>query len=373
MCALSAGRRKRSVLILEHNEKIGKKIRISGGGRCNFTNVRTDADCYVSRNPHFLKSALARFTPNDFIAMIERHGIQYSEEEGGRLFCTKGSQEILRMLQRECAEAGVFIRLHCHVIDIKREDGFFVTTDQGLFTSKSLVIATGGLSYPEAGATDLGYRIARQFGLRVRPLKPALVPFTLGKSTVRAFQELSGTSLSASVSCNGTDFRGNILFTHRGLSGPAILQVSSYWKPGDALTIDLFPEGDVAALFMQKRQSRMEMHNLLAGFLPKKFSRIWCELYIQSKPVYQYTDRELRIIADLIQNWKVEPSGTEGYEKAEVTLGGIETDELSSKTMEAKNVPGLYFIGEVVDVTGQLGGYNLQWAWASGHAAGFSV
>ncbi|HXX58546.1 MAG TPA: NAD(P)/FAD-dependent oxidoreductase [Thermodesulfovibrionales bacterium] len=370
VCALSAARRRRSVLILEHNKKIGAKIRISGGGRCNFTNVRTDADNYLSWNPDFPKSALARFTSYDFIAMLERHGIRYYEEEEGRLFCAKGSEEIIRMLQRECDDAGVGIRLHCRVIDIKRKDEFVVTTDQGQFTSKSLVIATGGLSYPRVGATDLGYRIARKFGLRIRPLKPALVPFTFEKGAMRAFQDLSGTSLDASVGCNGAHFRGKILFTHRGLSGPAILQISSYWNPGDALSIDLYPGGDVAALLVRGRQSKMEMHNLLAGFLPKNFSRMWCEAYSRSKPVNQYTDRELKAVAALIHNWTVEPSGTEGYGKAEVTLGGIETDELSSKTMEARNVPGLYFIGEVIDVTGQLGGYNLQWAWASGHAAG---
>ncbi len=370
MCAIEAGRRGRSVLVVDHAERIGKKVLISGGGRCNFTNRDIRPENYISNNPHFCKSALSRFTPDEFIAMLERHGIKYYEKEAGQLFCAEGSGDILEMLKKELFEAGVEMRLHCQVEDVKRDKLFSLTTNQGTFQSESLVIATGGLSYPKLGATYIGYRIARQFGLKVNSLRPALVPFTLNPQDLKIVRELSGVSINASVSCKGKEFRGDILFTHRGLSGPAVLQLSSYWSPGEEININLLPDLDAYELLLARREGRMEMKNLLTEFLPKRLAIIWCELHIQSKPVNQYSDKELRTIGQLLHNWIIIPAGTEGYDTAEVTMGGVDTNELSSKTMEAKKVPGLYFTGEVVDVTGQLGGYNLHWAWASGFAAG---
>lgn len=370
MCAIEAGKRGRSVLVLDHSEKIGKKIRVSGGGRCNFTNIDIRPDNYISHNPHFCKSALSRFTPNDFVSLLERHGIRYYEKEAGQLFCKKSSSEVIDMLQRECDKAGVEVRVNCRIGDVKKDDLFTISTNLGTFETESLVVATGGLSYPKLGATDIGYRIAKQFGIKVTSLRPALVPFTLNPHDLKMVRELSGVSINAVVSCSGISFRGDILFTHRGLSGPAILQVSSYWNPGDAININLLPNMDAYELFMERRQSRMEMKNLLSQHLPDRFAQRWCEMHILSKPMNQYSEKELKVIAQQVRNWTIRPAGTEGYNTAEVTSGGIDTDELSSKTMEAKKVPGLYFIGEVVDVTGQLGGYNLHWAWASGFAAG---
>lgn len=373
MCAIEAGRRGRSVLVIDHAERIGKKVLISGGGRCNFTNRDIRPENYISSNPHFCKSALSRFTPDDIIAMLERDGIKYYEKEAGQLFCAETSGDILEMLKKELCEAGVEMRLHCQVEDVKRDKLFSLTTNQGAFQSESLVVATGGLSYPKLGATDIGYRIARQFGLKVNSLRPALVPFTLNPQDLKIVRELSGVSINASVSCKDKEFRGDILFTHRGLSGPAVLQLSSYWNPGDEININLLPGLDAYELLLARREGRMEMKNLLAEFLPKRLAIIWCELHIQSKPVNQYSDKELRTIGQHLHNWIIIPAGTEGYDTAEVTLGGVDTNELSSKTMGAKKVPGLYFTGEVVDVTGQLGGYNLHWAWASGFAAGQHV
>ncbi len=370
MCALSAGRRKRSVLVLEHTGKIANKVRISGGGRCNFTNHNISSDNYVSRNPHFCKSALARFTPHDFIDMIERHGIRYYEKEAGQLFCNGSSGEIIRLFQKECSAAGVEVYTRCRIDSIKKKDCFIIGTNYGAVESQSLVVATGGLSYPKLGATDSGFRIAKQFGMKVTLPEPALVPFTFEQKDLNNFGALSGVSLEAMVSCRDAGFNGKILFTHRGLSGPAILQISLYWKRGDPITINLLPGIDVYELLMTRHRSRMKMENLLAGYLPDRFAQKWCKLYAQSKPVNQYTEKEIREIAYKLRNWQIIPAGTEGYSKAEVTLGGVDTDELSSRTMEAKKVPGLYFIGEVVDVTGQLGGFNLQWAWSSGYAAG---
>jgi len=370
MCAIEAGKRGRSVLILDHAEKIGKKIRVSGGGRCNFTNIAIRSDDYISNNPHFCKSALARFTPNDFIRLIEKHGIRYYEKEEGQLFCKESSGEIITMLQRECSKAGVEIRLHCKIKDVEKDDIFTLRTTQGDFKSDSLVVATGGISYPQIGASDIGYRIAKQFGVRVTSVRPALVPFTFPPEDRKLAGELSGVSFPAAVSCGRKVFKGDVLFTHKGLSGPAILQISSYWNPGDVININLLPDTDAYDLFMARRQGRMEMHNLLSEFLPRRFAQKWCELYLQSRPLNQYSDKELKAIAQQIHNWTVKPAGTEGHKTAEVTVGGVDTDGLSSKTMEAKKVSGLYFIGEVVDVTGQLGGYNLQWAWSSGFAAG---
>jgi len=370
MCALTSGKRKRSVLLLEHTGKIANKVRVSGGGRCNFTNLSVSSDHYASCNPHFCKSALARFTPHDFILLVEKHGIRYYEKEGGQLFCKGSSGELIRMFQRECSDAGVEIATGCRIEAIKKEGCFIVTTNFGTVESSSLVIATGGLSYPKLGATDSGMRIATQFGLKVTRLKPALVPLTLGKGDLKNLGELSGVSLDAIVSCNKSPCEGKILFTHQGLSGPAILQSSLFWEKGNPVTIDLFPGKDPYALLAARRDSKMKIENLLSAYLPGRFARKWCEFSITPKVMNQYTERELRKIAYRLRNWQILPEGTEGYAKAEVTLGGVDTEELSSRTMEAKKVPGLYFIGEVMDITGYLGGYNLQWAWSSGYAAG---
>ena len=375
MCALEAGRRRRSVMVLDHSGRIGNKIRISGGGHCNFTNRNISHENYYSAgNPDFCKSALSRFTPHDIIRMIESYGVKYFEKDDGQLFCSGSSVEIIHMLSTECRKHDVKIVLDCRILDISNNEGkFIIRTNKDIIMADSLVAATGGLSYPRLGATDLGYKIARQFDLKVTQLKPALVPLLFTKSDLRHFGKLSGLSVKAEVSCNGRHFKGMTLFTHRGVSGPAILQISSIWKTGDAITINLFPDYDVYGDFVKERGRRVEMKNLLSGMMPGRLAHTWCERYIQSRPLNQYSDKELRDISNMLQNWTILPVGTEGYENAEVTRGGVDTNELSSKTMEAKMVPGLYFIGEVVDVTGQLGGYNLHWAWASGYAAGQDV
>ncbi len=370
LCAIECGKRGRSVLVLDHAAKTGSKIRISGGGRCNFTNLNVTAGHYFSRNSHFCKSALARFTPRDVLDLIEKHHIAYHEKEAGQLFCVKSSAGIIALLEAECARAGVEIRLKCRVTDIDRGQNFTVATDQGAFRTESLVIATGGLSYPDLGASGLGHAIGKQFGLKVVTPRPGLVPFLFAARDQKVFQELAGISLDAAVSCGGKRFRGNILFTHRGLSGPAALQASLSWNTGELLTIDLLPDTDILGEFLSRRRSRTEMRNLLAAYLPKRFAEAWCSQMTISKPLDQTSDKELKAISDGLHAWNVLPKGTEGYATAEVTSGGVDTDELSSKTMEAKKVPGLYFIGEVIDVTGELGGYNLHWAWASGFAAG---
>ncbi|PKL52114.1 MAG: aminoacetone oxidase family FAD-binding enzyme [Nitrospira bacterium HGW-Nitrospira-1] len=370
MCAIEAGKRGRSVLLLDHAEKAGQKIRISGGGRCNFTNIHMAPEHYLSGNPHFCKSALACFTPRDFTGLLEKYNIQYHEKEKGQLFCRKSSLDVLRMLQDEAGKAGVEIRLRCKVTGVRKEERFLVITNQGVMESESLVIATGGLSFPDLGATGIGYHIARHFGLRVTPLSPGLAPFECDRNDMKIFGALSGISLPVRVSCRGREFQGEMLFTHHGLSGPAILQVSSYWKPGDILKIDLLPASDALEIFRARHGSRIEMHNLLAELFPRRFARTWCDLHAGSKPICRYSDKELMEMAAQLHNWEILPQGTQGYRKAEVTLGGVDTEELSSKTMEARKAPGLYFVGEVLDVTGQLGGYNLHWAWASGYAAG---
>ncbi len=370
MCAIEAGKRGRSIVVLERNEKIGEKIRISGGGRCNFTNIVTDHEHYISDNPHFCKSALARFTPDDFIALIEKHGIKYHEKKLGQLFCDQSSKEIISMLEKECADAGVDIATGCHVTDVHKGEQFSVTTDAEEIKSESLVIATGGLSIPKMGATDFGYRLAKKFGLNVTFTRPGLVPLTFDKEDVLFFNELSGASLDAVVSCNGTSFRENILFTHRGLSGPAILQISSYWNRGDEISVDLSPDVDLLEYLKGKHSAVAELSTVLSGIFPTRLAKQWCERYVPTKPILHFSFKELAAIADQLHHWNLVPQGTEGYEKAEVTCGGVDTNELSSKTMEAKKAPGVFFIGEVVDVTGHLGGYNFQWAWASGFVAG---
>jgi hypothetical protein len=369
-CAIEAGRRGRKVLVLEHAERVGKKIAISGGGRCNFTNIHTTAENYISANPHFSKSALARYTPQDFISLVEKHRIGYHEKKLGQLFCDGSSQQIIEMLLAECAVAGVEILCGCRVLSVQRDGRFRVETSRGSFVSQSLVIATGGLSIPKLGATDFGYRIARQFGLKIEEPRPALVPFTLTRRMLEQLSPLSGVSLAAIVGCCDKEFRESLLITHRGLSGPAILQISSYWRPREPVSINLMPDEDAFELLRSNHDSAIELANLLAQRLPRRFAQAWCELYAESRPLRSYTPEELQGISRKLHEMRVTPSGTEGFRKAEVTAGGVSTGELSSKTMEAGRVPGLFFIGEVVDVTGWLGGYNFQWAWASAYAAG---
>jgi len=370
MCAAEAGRRGRAVLLVEHNGRVGRKIEISGGGRCNFTNVYTSPKNFISANPHFAKSALARYTPADFVALVERHRIAYHEKKLGQLFCDGGSRQIIEMLLGECAGAGVRVLTDCRVGSVEKGDEFVLQTSRGELRAASLVVATGGLSIPKLGATDFGYRVARQFGLAVVPPAPALVPLTLAPADLAFFKPLSGVSVPAVVRCCGAEFAENVLLTHRGLSGPAVLQISSYWERGRALALDLLPGLNASDLLAGKRDAHLELSTLLAAHLPKRFAQIWCELYAPSRPLRNFSPAELRAVAERLHDWRLLPAGTEGFPKAEVTRGGVSTDELSSKTMEARRVPGLYFIGEVVDVTGHLGGFNFQWAWASGFAAG---
>jgi predicted Rossmann fold flavoprotein len=369
-CAAECGRRGRSVLVLDHGVRAASKILVSGGGRCNFTNLDMHSGHYLSRNPHFCKSALARFTPRDIISLVEKHHVAYQEKEAGQMFCVKTSREMAAMLERECRDARVEILLGCNVEGVGQEDGFGVVTNHGRFQSRSLIVATGGLSYPNLGATGLGHRIARQFGLAIVSPRPALVPFVFAEQDWRLFGALSGISLECGIGCGGKQLRGSLLLTHKGLSGPAALQASLVWEPGMHLSIDLLPDIDILEIFLERRKSRVMMQNLLSERLPRRVALAWCDHRGIARPLDQVSDKDLRRIARELHEWEVVPKGTEGYETAEVTAGGIDTDELSSKTMEAKKMPGLYFIGEVVDVTGELGGYNLHWAWASAHAAG---
>ncbi len=369
-CAIECGKRGRTVLVLDHSGRTCSKVLVSGGGRSNFTNLNVSAEHYLSQNPHFCRSALARFTPHDLLALLKKHRISYFEKEAGQLFCSKTSRGIVSMLGAECESAGVEIRLNHKIARIAKEERFMVKTDQGTFASKSLVIATGGLSYPNLGASGLGHSLARQFGLGVTPPRPALVPFVFSPQDRKSFSGLAGISLNAAVFCGRKRFLGNMLFTHSGLSGPAALQASSYWKQGETILIDLLPGQDAGALLASEQRSRMELRTLLNRFFPRRFAETWCALNAPSKPMIQYPDKDLRLIGERLHAWEIIPAGTDGYRTAEVTAGGVDTDGISSKTMEAKDVPGLYFIGEVLDVTGQLGGYNLHWAWASGFAAG---
>jgi predicted Rossmann fold flavoprotein len=359
--------------VLEHNERLGKKIRISGGGRCNFTNYNATPDNYLSANPHFCKSALARYKPADFIALVEKHGIAYHEKKLGQLFCDFSSREIVELWEKECAAARVDIRLNTRVLSVAKPDDFVVQTSAGEFRCQSLVIATGGLSFPKIGATDFGYRVAKQFGLSLVETRPGLVPLTFSPQEQARFGALSGISLDTEVTANGRTFRENILFTHRGVSGPAILQISSYSKPGETIAVNLLPEQSALEFFESQRGSNKELKTALSQFFPQRFAQEWCEKEAPSKPLNRYRPNELAAIAQKLHRWELRPNATEGYAKAEVTLGGVDTNELSSKTMESRQVPGLFFIGEVVDVTGWLGGYNFQWAWASGNAAGQAV
>ncbi|MCR4337570.1 MAG: NAD(P)/FAD-dependent oxidoreductase [Candidatus Omnitrophica bacterium] len=370
MCAIEAGKRGRQVIVLERNDRIGKKIRISGGGRCNFTNIFVRPETYLSENPHFAKSALARYTAEHFCELVKRHRISFHEKKLGQLFCDDSAQDVIDLLTKECEQNGVKILTSTTVNQIQKDDQFCVSTASRLYESKSLVIATGGLSIPTLGATDLGYKIARQFGLHIITPRPGLVPLVWGKEEQNIFQELSGVSINTVVYFQDQTFRENILFTHRGLSGPAILQISSYWENGQPIAIDLLPEVNILEIFKAHASSKMEMKNLLIQYLPRRFVDVFCSHYIHNKPLNQYSPHEFDRAAQIIHHWEIVPAGTEGYSKAEVTVGGVDTNELSSKTMESNKIAGLYFIGEVVDVTGHLGGYNFQWAWASGYVAG---
>jgi predicted Rossmann fold flavoprotein len=369
-CAIQAAKRGRSTLVLERGAIAGRKIALSGGGRCNFTNLNAAPDHFLCANLHFVKAALARFTPYDFLEMIRSHGIGFQEKSAGQLFCRDGAKAIVHFLLQECASAAVTVRPGCEVKAVRKGQRFLIEINSNRLTCQSLVIATGGLSYPQTGATDFGYRIAEQFGLSVIPVRPALVPFLFSKEDRTHFGHLSGISLDVSVRLGKREFQDAMLFTHRGLSGPAILQLSSYWSPGMVVQVDLMPGRKLDELLLEERGSAKELKTVLSRYWPERFSKFWAEHCGISKPMRQYSDRELRKIEEQIHAWKILPAGTEGYRTAEVTAGGVDTHELSSRTMESHREPGLYFIGEVVDVTGQLGGFNLQWAWASGFAAG---
>jgi len=377
MCAIAAGARGRRVLVLDHANKVGKKILMSGGGRCNFTNTGTTPAQYLSANPHFCKSALARYTPADFIAMVDAHRIAWHEKELGQLFCDDSAKQIVRMLLDEAAAVDAGVRTHCSAEKIERIDGggFRLRTNLGTIECGSLVVATGGLSIPSMGASGFGYELARQFGHAVLATRAGLVPLTLSGKHQERLQDLSGVAFEVEACCNGAGFRNRMLVTHRGISGPAILQVSSYWQPGDDLRLDLLPDRDIPSWLaaQQRERGAAELRTVLSDALPRRFAQRLCEVWLSSRPMRQYSPAQLQQVADTLQAWPLVASGTEGYRTAEVTLGGVDTNELSSSTMMSKRVPGLYFIGEVVDVTGWLGGYNFQWAWASGHAAGTAV
>lgn len=374
MCAATAGKRGRRVLLLDHATKIGEKIRISGGGRCNFTNIHTRPQNFLSDNPHFCKSALARFTPVDFIKLVEKHGIKYHEKKLGQLFCDDKAHQIIDMLLTECVAGGVELRTGCTVEKVEKANRFIIHTNQGKFTSESLVIATGGLSIPKIGATKFGYDVARQFGLNVLETRAGLVPLTFTDS-LDQYKELTGLSVEAEISYEKTKFAEGLLFTHRGLSGPSILQISSYWREGNNIVVNLVPDKNIFTWLKEKKlsQAKQDIQNIIAEILPRRLVEIICAECKAAGRIADLSDKILKAIADHINHWRVRPAGTEGYRTAEVTLGGVDTRELSSQTMMANNVPGLYFIGEVVDVTGWLGGFNFQWAWSSGHAAGSAV
>lgn len=388
MCALQAGQRGRSVVLLDHAKKLAEKIRISGGGHCNFTNLDVKPEHFISANPNFCRSALARYRPQDFIALLQKHNIGYHEKTLGQLFCDDESEAVIAMLRGECESAGVRRFMSCEVDEIKyypspdehegEKQKFHVSTTRGEFTATSLVIATGGLSIPRTGATPYGYHVAEQFGIPIVKPKPGLVPLSVAPDDWKPYADLTGVSLDVKVSFGKQSFRENMLLTHRGLSGPAILQISSYWQHGKPLHINLLPDLDMAAMLNGQKGSKKLLSNYLTQWFPKNFSEVWCaqlgvKQQIENKPLNQYNDKQRNLIAAQLHDWQILPSGTLGYTKAEVTCGGVDTRVLSSKTMECIEVPGLYFIGEVVDVTGQLGGYNFQWAWASGHAAGQAV
>ena len=377
MCAAEAGKRGKSVLLIDHYHKLGEKIRISGGGRCNFTNVHTRPESFISTNPHFCRSALARYQPQDFIKLVDSHGIAWHEKTLGQLFCDDSAVQIINMLKTECDRAHVETRINCVVTAVSRvNERYLVKTAQGDFNAVALVIATGGLAVPKIGATPFGYKIAEQFGLNIVPPRAALVPLSFDPESLARYGDLSGLSLDAEVSCNGGVFREALLLTHRGLSGPSILQISSYWQNGSPkapIHINLLPDRRVVEWLSDQRGAKTQFNNLLSERLPRRFAQQWCEAHQLTKPAIQLSDKVFASALQGLQDWQVKPSGTLGYNKAEVTLGGVDTHALSSRTMQVNGVPGLFFIGEVVDVTGHLGGFNFQWAWASGVAAGQSV
>jgi predicted Rossmann fold flavoprotein len=375
MCAMTAGARGRRVLLLDHAEKVGKKILISGGGRCNFTNIGCAPENFISGNPHFCKSALARYTQFDFIDLVEKHGIAWHEKTLGQLFCDDSARRIVAMLVAECEAVGVDIRVAHKVTDVSRADRFRVDTDKGSFAAPSLVLATGGLSIPKMGATGLAHDLAKRFGLPLRDIRPGLVPLTVGAEDLALMRPLSGVSVDCVALGGGKAFRENMLLTHRGLSGPAILQVSSYWRQGEAITLNLSPDRSIADYLceVKRERAKIEPQTALGGILPARLATAVAEADLPKRRIGELPDTLLRAVGDRLNAWTLTPSGSEGYAKAEVTIGGIDTDALSSKDMSARAVPGLHAIGEAVDVTGWLGGYNFQWAWASGHAAGSAI
>jgi predicted Rossmann fold flavoprotein len=375
MCALEAGRRGRRVFVLDHAERIGKKILISGGGRCNFTNIHCQSENFLSENPHFAKSALARFTPADIVTMVERHGIRYHEKTLGQLFCDRSALDIVTMLERECADAGVRIIPGTRILSVVREKHFRIQTPDTLYEAEAVVVATGGLSIPKMGATGFGYNLAEQFGLRIVECRPGLVPLVFSAEDREQWCDLAGISAEVVAQAQRREGRGSfrekMLVTHRGLSGPAILQASSYWKPGEPIAIDLAPNADVMAPLLKRNARRDPAAAILAlrVVLPIRMAERWVAIHNQK----DWTNASLAAMERQLHAWRITPAGTEGYAKAEVTAGGVDTAELDAKTMQSRKVPGLYFIGEVVDVTGWLGGYNFQWAWASGASAGHAV
>jgi len=371
MCAVEAGKRGRRVAILERAEKAGKKILISGGGRCNFTNLNCQPENFISDNPHFARSALARYTPADFVALVEKHHIRYHEKKLGQLFCDRSAQDILTMLESECHSTGARLFLNVEILEVSRDTEFVVRTADGEFHAPVLVVATGGLSIPQMGATDFGYRLARQFGLAVRSTRPALVPLVLGAEDRGRYCDLAGISAEVAVRLGRQCFRDKLLITHRGLSGPAILQISSYWQKPEPVVIDLAPQQDVTAGLREENATRNSKaaHAALREILPNRLADRWLDQY----RIDGWTNSALKRLERQIHEWTITPVNTEGYEKAEVTAGGVDTGELSAKTMESRRVSGLFFVGEVVDVTGHLGGFNFQWAWASGACAGWAL
>jgi len=371
MCAIEAGKRGRRVAVLEHADRLGKKILISGGGRCNFTNIHCGPENFLSSNPHFAKSALARYTPADFLTLVEEHRIPYHEKTLGQLFCDRSARDILEMLEEECRSAKVSILVSTQIQEVSRDAGFTVRTANAEFRAPALVVATGGLSIPKIGATSFGYDLARQFGIKIREPWPALVPLVLSAEDRSRYCDLAGVSADVIASCDGEEFREKMLITHRGLSGPAILQISSYWKRPQPIVIDLAPGSEVTAIFRDTKMARdaAAVRGELRKRLPNRLADRWVELHTPAS----WTNTALADFERYTHAWIIVPAGTEGFEKAEVTGGGVDTDELSAKTMECRRVPGLFFIGEVVDVTGHLGGFNFQWAWASGAAAGRSL
>jgi len=368
-CAIEAGKRGRRVLVIEHNAEVGRKIIISGGGRCNFTNVNTRPENFISANPHFAKSALARYTPQDFIELVKKHNIAFYEKKLGQLFCRESSRQIVEMLLLECRRAKVKLLTQCSVSKIEKDSHFTLDTNRGKFKCESLVIATGGRSFPKIGATGFGYDVAKQFGVKMTQTRPSLVAMSAGGE----FSKLAGISVDALVSAGKHSFRENLLFTHRGMSGPAILQISNYWQKGTPVEIDLLPEMNAVETLLENSGRNEKLANFLSRSLPERFAHAFVSTIVEDRPLNQISHAKLKAIGEQLNSWKMNFSQTEGYDRAEVTLGGVETGELSSTTMETKKVSGLYFIGEVIDVTGWLGGYNFQWAWASGFAAGQSV